>query len=512
MKNSNLNNILRILAVTAVLVFCIQVFSDNKADVDLWGNVGFVKALPWSAGFHNTNTFSFTEPDHPWTNHEWLAQYLLFITYERLGNTGLLVIKIILGLCVVFLINRSMKDDCRSRAIRFLYLMLIISTIGYGFSTRPHHFTYLMYALFLFLLKQHGNNSLVTLLLMPTLGLLWANLHGAFFLGAVLLGAYTVLETVKVYYFRESNQSRNHLVILLATIVLFVAATFVNPYGLKLWGFILQSAVKTRPYLSEWAMFNPLKDFYTHIDFMVLALITFLAVCFSQRRKDITWTGILIFSFIAAVLMRRNIPLFAITVGFAAPRHVENAAGGIVSRVLGRIPEKILVPLLAVFILLSVYYCATFNKTNPLEIEIPTGKFPVDTVAFMRKHQISGNALVFFDWAEYCIWKLYPDCSVFLDGRFRSAYSLRTINDYFNFLYLGKNWDNALNHYPADIVLIHRGNPVYEKMLVMPGWKPAYQSRFAGLFLKSEKHGKFLNALDGVITVPHRTSSINYFP
>ena len=35
-----MHRLINVLAVLAILVFCIQAFSDNKADVDLWGNVG----------------------------------------------------------------------------------------------------------------------------------------------------------------------------------------------------------------------------------------------------------------------------------------------------------------------------------------------------------------------------------------------------------------------------------------------------------------------------------------
>jgi hypothetical protein len=35
-----MDRIIKILGVLAVILFCLQVFSDNKAELDLWGNVG----------------------------------------------------------------------------------------------------------------------------------------------------------------------------------------------------------------------------------------------------------------------------------------------------------------------------------------------------------------------------------------------------------------------------------------------------------------------------------------
>ncbi len=49
MRVPRLQTLTHWLAVGAVVCFALQVFSDNKADVDLWGNVGFVRALPGCA-------------------------------------------------------------------------------------------------------------------------------------------------------------------------------------------------------------------------------------------------------------------------------------------------------------------------------------------------------------------------------------------------------------------------------------------------------------------------------
>ncbi len=81
--------------------------------------------------------------------------------------------------------------------------------------------------------------------------------------------------------------------------------------------------------------------------------------------------------------------------------------------------------------------------------------FPPEAIAFMKTHSIAGNMLAFWDWAEYCIWHLHPKCKVFMDGRFRSAYSLRAIDDYLCFLNNTEQWEVALTDYDTDIVFFH---------------------------------------------------------
>jgi len=504
------DRVIRLLAVAAALVFCVHVFSDNKADVDLWGNAGFVKAPAWDPAFRHTNSFSFTEPAHAWVNHEWLAEYILHVTHERFGNPGLLAFKIFMGFCLVLVLYTAIKSECSSPPIRFLFLLLVVSTMGYGFSTRPHHFTYFFYALFLLLLKKWPQSRVFCLFLVPIIGVLWANLHGAFFIGALLLAVYMILEITKSSHVNDTVP--RHIPELAAVLGMFVLASLINPYGIRLWSFIFESFTMFRPYLSEWAPFNRLEQVLIHPDFIALAVLSFVGICFSRKPQDITWAGILAVAFVGAIVLRRNIPLFAITASFVVPRYLDDIAAKPVNALLTSLSRRVIIVFLCAFILVTSVAAFFFNKVNPFEMEVRQDRFPGGVVHFMKENRLSGNALVFFDWAEYSIWQLYPDCTQFLDGRFSDAYSKATIEDYFNFLYCGKNWDNALKNYPTDIVLIHRGNPVYRKMTSRDDWVLVCQNNIAALFLKKDVHADFIAKLvSGQLRAP-RTPPIAFFP
>ncbi|MFH0763740.1 MAG: hypothetical protein V1927_01895 [Candidatus Omnitrophota bacterium] len=498
-----MRNLIKILAVFAIVLFSLQVFSDNKAEVDLWGNVGFVKALPWSNDFNYVNTYSFTEPGRQWINHEWLAEYILNRIYARFGNTGLILYKILIGACVTGILCLGINSAGIFGGLGFLWLVLIISVMGYGFSTRPHLATYFLYALFLLILQRHKTAGSKTIYILPVLGILWANLHGAFFIGAVLLGIFLITEIIK------RGRRAAPLALVMA---LFIAATFINPYGIRLWQFIFYSAGIPRPFLSEWASLLNIEFIMVHIDFVFLSLVSVFAVFFSRKPKDMTGLTVLFVTLLAAIAMRRNIPLFAVTAAFVVPGYLEDTAGGPVKKIFERIPASIAAAALILFCTVSLAYTFFFNKTDFRRIEVDQKSFPVTAVSFMKENGISGNAIIFFNWAEYCIWKLAPGCRVFLDGRLCSAYSVKTINDFFNFLYLGEDWERALSDYPADIALIHRGNPVYARMLSEPGWANVYNDRIAGLFLKKSGHEAFLLRFKrGGIRYP-QVRKYEYFP
>jgi len=472
-----------VLAAAAMTAYCIHVFADNKADVDLWGNVGFVTAMPWSDGYAYENTFSFTEPDHAWINHEWLAQWVFHKTFAACGNTGLLALKTLMGLGLAALLWRAIRRACPSGALAFLYMLLTVSTIGYGFSTRPHLFTYLMLAGLLTLLRAGARPRPAAAACCAGAAVLWVNLHGAFFIGIVVLLLFGLARLLPA----RAPQGVRSARLPLGAAAGFFALSFLNPYGPRLWSFVFESGGAMRPYLSEWAPFHPLRHAAIHPDFVVLAAVSAAAVALSRARRDPAWLALLATALAAAFLMRRNIPLFAIVAAFAVPRHLDGLAGRFVTDLAARMRPAVLALLLALLAGGSLAAWAVFNKRDPLEIEIPADRYPLDTMAYIDAHGLSGNAIVFFDWAEAAIWHLYPRCRVFMDGRFLSAYSQRAVRDYFAFLYGGPGWRRALDAYDTDMVLVHAGNPAAANMAALPGWTRAHAAGPAVLFVRRDR-------------------------
>lgn len=475
-----------ILATAALVSFGIMLFSHNKADVDLWGNIGFVTSAPWSDSFHQTNTFSFTEPDHPWTNHEWLSEYILNRIFVTGGNPLLLLFKIIIGFTLTALLHFSLKKTCSSSALRLLLLLLIMSTIGYGFSTRPHLFTYLMVVLLL--LGLQFNPRILALLAFPA-GILWTNLHGAFFIGIILVAAY-LAGLCFAGPQKQDRPDRRDALLLTCTLLLLISASFINPYGASIWNFIFESAGKSRTYLSEWAPFNPVRDFQDHSDFIMLLIVCAFAFI-KKPRPSTPWTLIGALSLASALFMRRNIPLFALVSAFAFAPALDRNIGPALDNVIRKIPSFLKTAILILLISASIAVTVNRQRQNPMQIEVDQNLFPTGTIQFMKDNSLHGNLLTFFDWAEYCIWEFYPETKVFMDGRYRSAYSSETIDLFFDFIYSRPGGERALTDHPASMVLIHLNNPAFTDMQRKAGWTLVCIDNISGLFLKNEQYPQF---------------------
>jgi hypothetical protein len=479
MQNMTKKSMVEISAMAAVGMFALFIFNHNKADVDLWGNVGFVKHLAFSAECMRVNTFSFTDTEHVWINHEWLSEYILFQAYRLSGNPGLLLLKLLLGIGLLGIINNAMRQTIKSQATRVLLLLLIISTIGYGFSTRPHLFTYLLSAgLLSILLRQKAPAAL--LLTAAPLGCLWANLHGAFFIGQILLLLAFACALLRKVTKHEATW-RTTLITGGAALAFF-AGTLLNPYGIKLWNFVFESAAILRPILSEWAPFNPRTQFSDHIDFMALLVVTLIATASARRTFSPLGLTTLLLALASALLMRRNIPLFAIVAGLTAPKAIDQTIGNHIEGIVQKLDSRVPIAILSTLTMVAAGLFIHQNIKKPLDIKIPPDRFPAEAMAFMQENNIQANVITFFDWAEYSIWHLYPNCRQFLDGRFKSAYSEKTIRDYLDFIY-GKNL-KAITDYPTDMVFVHVGNPCTQVMLKQPGWQIIYHDQMAVIFAK----------------------------
>jgi len=152
-------------------------------------------------------------------------------------------------------------------------------------------------------------------------------------------------------------------------------------------------------------------------------------------------------------------------------------------------------PAVAGLVLITVFGVRTACG-NPLSLKIPPlpeqkKKFdiyyPVGAVEYINNHHITGNLLTEFDWGEYLIWILFPQCKVALDGRYETVYSEELANQYFDFINGGKNWREFLEKYPPEMVLIRSQGKLYTLLGADQQWRQVYMDQGCALFLRSNK-------------------------
>jgi hypothetical protein len=117
-------------------------------------------------------------------------------------------------------------------------------------------------------------------------------------------------------------------------------------------------------------------------------------------------------------------------------------------------------------------------------------EYPVHAVHFLKENGIKGKILVPFDWGEYAVWKLYPDCQVSVDGRFRTVYSEEIISDHFKARNGISSLKELLEKYPADIVL-GRQDTLYQQLISAAGkYVYVYSDPTAIVFIRDSESQK----------------------
>ncbi len=428
--------------IGAMALSCAVALSLNLVDPDLWGHVKYGQDWLATGQLPQTATHTFTASDHPWINHENLAELALAEGVRLLGTNGLLAAKCFLGLVIL----ASMVSIAGWRGVHPLVawalMMLVARNLTAFFPMRPQLLSFVWCAVVLIALDRafaNWNDKLEIrwrwLWMVPILFALWANSHGGFVAGLCIVGALLGGRMIELALRRGRSSWRGQLQ-LVAVGIGCLAATLANPYGPALHRWLLESLSQPRPEITEWAAPHPGDPVFW--PFLTLAAIAATSFASSRQRRD--WTQIIILALVAwqASHHLRHIAFFALLCGYWLPVHMASALARLRPDRAKELPIITLPPWLrrvAVAALLVSISLQSFALAQRLtSFPVRRDRFPVDAVQFMADNHLSGKLVVCFNWAQYAIAALSPDVQVAFDGRFRTCYPQEVVDMHFDFL------------------------------------------------------------------------------
>ena len=222
---------------------------------------------------------------------------------------------------------------------------------------------------------------------------------------------------------------------------------------------------------------------------LAIALPLALAIAFmlSPRGDDLAMVAIAAVMALAALVAVRNTP-FAI---IAASAPLAHHATGAVRRFQGRARASTEASPIAhpvrpsVQAIIGALALLLASESGLFSGRIPGAiGYPVGAVDFMRAHRLHGNVLNYFDWGQYLIWHVSPECRVFIDGRYDLAYPVRVIRNYMDFYAARADARRVLMAYPHDYVLIPPPAPALATVLAQSHWKLVYGDNVCALFAR----------------------------
>jgi hypothetical protein len=251
-----------------------------------------------ATGQQITSTYSvpridnFLSIDRPWIADQWLSDLIFSITYSMGGWNALASLVTITFILTFFVIlYRSLLFEGNSPLIALTSTIGAIKVAQIHFIVRPVVFSFLLFTIFLYLLRkkiqayQSQSTPRLSLYLALTF-ILWANTHPSFIIGLILIFIWLLTVAIDTLIINRQHKNQYEIKNIILTFIVCVIATIFNPYGLSLHSSILnlgQSAYFMN-YHAEWLSPN-----FDHIEGKITEFFIFsyiISIYFSKSTKS----------------------------------------------------------------------------------------------------------------------------------------------------------------------------------------------------------------------------------
>jgi hypothetical protein len=468
-----------------ILVFII--LTRTPQDADMWWHLRAGQDMWQSKSILLTDTFSYTRAGQPWVNAFWISEIIFYLLYRLGGFFSLTVLVALTGAVTFYFLSRRMEGN---KFVNAFVIILATVTAAPIWSPRPQIFSFLILALLDGWLLNHiqKNNKASLWILIPIFAF-WANIHGGWIWGFLLLAAY-IVGTALNNLSKENRFAPASWKFLLHLIFWSLAACLaigLNPNGISIWRLPFTTA-NVSMQIQEWA--SP--DFH-QMEFQPLLWMLFLLIIAAVLAKPKTnWTSlfkIIGFAYLTFV-SERNIALFAIV---AAPTLAEwtNSAIENIKADLSIHRDNEASPLLSEKIniifntaLLVVIGLTALGRAYLVSIPAEVNKnVPVGAVEWLKENQVSGHLFNSYNWGGYLVWAL-PQFPVFIDGR-ADLYGNELINDWWNVVDGTPQGFALLDQWKVQTILLEPTWPII-KLLPSSGWQEVYRDNLAVIFVREK--------------------------
>ena len=493
-----------IVVVLFIALFAMAV--RTPADTDLWWHLGAGRAIVTTGHIPYADEFSFTVRGKPWVDVYWLAQVGMY-TVRQMGGDALLAICVAgLAVAAFAFVYPQMEGGPFLRAFIIVLAATASSVI---WSPRLQMLSFVLLAVtgyIVYLWKWRRINRLWVLI---PLYVLWANMHGGYALGLMLMGAVWVGEVLNRMTGRATApgvMSWKAIGLLVAVGVLCGLALLVNPYTWGTWALPFRTiGIKAlQGAIQEWA--SP--DFHNLYEQPMLWLLFGLLAAVGLSGRGWDWSDlmvVLIFGY-SAFLARRNIAPLALVIAPVLARQAAPIVEAVSSRIrlpllarqdlkpgLPSVLNGLIVILVAVAALLK---CGLALSPRMID-EARRQTVPVRAVEWMKQNHAAGPMYNSYNWGGYLVWAL-PDMPVFVDAR-TDLYDDGFLQEYFQIMFVRPggtsplpikgtlgvgDWQAVLDRRDVRLALTERDSWLATMLATQPEWRLAYSDDQAVIWVR----------------------------
>jgi hypothetical protein len=440
--------------------------------------------------------FSFTRPDQTWYAWEWLSDVLMAWLHQEGGMQAVLLGAIVLICLTIALLYRLVRRKCGSALIAFAVTAIAAAGSSIHWLARPHLFTMLFLVVYYSILEER---RMRLLFILPPITIIWANLHGGFLAGIVILCAYAGGELIGALSARNSRDRRTaagrswrYALAALACL----GASCINPYYWHLHAHLVRFLANPT-YFQTIAEFASISFRHPLAPFFELMLLLGAATAFWSviRRRFVSFL-LLAAHIHLALLSIRNIPLFMIIagppVGLALAEWLRRLKTETIGsplhglfRGIDTLSERLtasdarprwhVAGPAAIFMLGVMMY--GHAPSSRFQAEYDPGTYPVAAVAVLRD---SDRIFSSDTWGGYLVYRRYP-AKVFVDGR-SDFYGPSFEVECAEVLGAQYNWEAILSTHHTDTVLLPVDSPLSSALKGSRNWQAVYDDGVAIVF------------------------------
>lgn len=474
-----------------------------------------IRTGEWIMAHHQVparDFFSFTKAGEAWFAWEWLSD-VGFAWLNHHGGLATVVLASLLLLAVTFALLYRLALRKANPIVAFVVTLAAAVTSSIHWLARPHLISLLFLVLFYAALERlrAGQSrfwGVPYMVLLPAATILWTNLHGGFFIGIIMIGAYGAGEAMRVVLAGDRSQLGPHRTaarryFLMAAACL--AGSFVNPYFYHLHQHVLEylgdpyQAQHIAEFLSL-SFHHPVAIFF---EFLLLAgggsaVWNLSKGSYTEPLLFLLWAH-------AALLASRNLPLFAIVatpmvaaamdawirklpalevagwVKSAAERFLAIASETAETETL---PRWHLVSAGAIALVAALLFApAPPRKFRP---EYDPASYPAGAIALLRQDP-SARIFTHDEWGDYLIYRLYPKTRVFVDGR-SDFYGDQFEQKYLDVMNVKYDWENTLGGFGIDTILLPPTAALAGALKESSRWRVVYDDGVALVFRPSARN------------------------
>lgn len=382
---------------------------------DLWGHLSFGRWIAERDSLPTSDPFRPFDVSAAFTNIPWLAQWLGHEAYRAGGAQALLLVQSLLvtACCGVMLVAARLRGASASWSLLAAATSLVLAAPILGV-LRPQLLGMLFFALLLAGLPQLATRRRPAVWI-PVLFVLWANVHGSFVLGLLLLACWTLGVTCEARWADESwarvlryrSIRRPWIVGLLS-----VLACCANPVGPRI--LVQVVGFSSQAHLAEITEWQPtVLASLTGGLLLITGLLTGLLLRFSPRRFRCEEILLLIVFGVLALSTLRMSAWWALVWPWVAVPHAAATWRRMASRMprgdhRSRASFQYTALAGALMWMTLIWSPATHGYVSgraPIEGKLLSQGTPLPLADALDELHVAGRMFAPLEWSDYLLWR-----------------------------------------------------------------------------------------------------------